>query len=237
MRITTLETGGYRPSALAMRLPMKSGEKSDSAYCMHRWRDMDETPLCKYCPMAKRSLGFKDGFEPAPIFECTQTKEYQPYFVIGPKDHELSMKLIRAGSDHRKHIRQIVVWAEIEAPLYLWKEFDAYRMGVEKVSESTMHTFKNGPVKFEDFELEGWDSIYVMQFLEYIERHRKTDGIDELSKFIPMSYKQKRDVMMSYEALHAMYHARKNHKLPEWHEFCRWCETLPYSEFITGEDR
>lgn len=235
MRITTLEIGGLHPAIVAMRQPMKSGDKSDSRYCLHRWNGMDETPLCKYCPKAKRTVGYKDGLEPAPIFDCMQSKEYSPYFVIGEKDHELSMKLIKAGSDHRKHIRQIVVWTEIEMPLYFWKQFDTHRMGVEKVSESTMHTFKKEPVKVAQFELGDYDDNYILGFLDYLERHRKLDSIDELSKIIPMSYKQTRSVMLSYEAIRTMYHARKNHKLPEWHKFCEWAEKLPYSEFITED--
>lgn len=197
MEINLIEVSGFEASMMAMRLPMKSGSKSD---------------------------GYWD-------FSA------DPEYMVGDNDYELSMKLIRAGTDHRKHIRLIDAWIEIDAPLYWWKEFDTYRFGVDKVSESTMHTLKKHEISSEDFDLGEYnDNPVVQNFIDFLERHRKADDIDDLSKILPQSYRQKRICKVSYEALRNMYHARKNHRLPEWREFCEWItEELPYPEFITEE--
>lgn len=244
MKIKVLKVAGIEEAIKAMRLPMKSGDKSDSDNCWDRWNGMDETPLCKNCPKAKWTLGAKhDGKqwrEPVPIFECTQNREYYPFWVVGPKDHGLSMKLIKAGSDHRKHIRLIDVWMEIKAPLYIWKEFDTYRFGVDKVSESTMHTLMNKEITVDDFEMIDSDKDFISNedaygnsYLNSLNICRVHGDFASLNALLPQSYLQTRIVKVSYEALRNMYHARKNHKLKEWHQFCEVLEQLPYSEFIT----
>ena len=197
MEINLIDAHGFEAAMMGMRLPMKSGSKSD---------------------------GYWD-------FSA------DPEYIIGDNDYELSMKLIRAGTDHRKHIRLIDAWIEIDAPLYWWKEFDTYRFGVDKVSESTMHTLKKHEISEEDFDLgEYKDNPVVQNFIDFLERHRKADDIDDLSKILPQSYRQKRICKVSYEALRNMYQARKNHKLPEWREFCDWIKyNPPYPNFITKE--
>ena len=209
MKIATLEVGGFHPAMIAMRLPMKSGDKSDSRY---EYSDSDV-----------------DG----DWGEC--------WYEIGPKDHELSMKLIKAGSDHRKHIRLIDVWVEIQAPLYFHKQLDTYRFGVDKVSESTMHTLMKKPLSLSDFELperddpnaEYYFNHEIYDHLQELETLRLTGDFEGLNAMLPQSYLQTRIMKFSYEALRNIYHARKNHKLKQWHVFCDWIETLPYSEFIT----
>lgn len=200
MEIKVLDVAGFREAIRAMRLPMKSGDKSDS----------------------KDKVGWA---------------RTESDFLIGPEDYDLSMKLIQAGSSHRKHIRLIDAWMEIQAPLYWWKEFDTYRMGVDKVSESTMHTIMNEEITQEDFDLSAWDDNEFARewIVNLCDELRLCGEFDRLNQLLPQSYLQTRIVKCSYEALHNMYQARHNHKLIEWRYFCRKLEELPYPEFITGE--
>lgn len=230
MHIQVLEIAGIRPAIQAMRLPMKSGSKSDSGYC-----DYEFSPKCNHCPHAEWNES-GDG-----MICRYPTDEICGYWAIGPKDHELSMKLCAAGSDHRKHIRLIDVWVEIQAPLYWWKEFDTYRLGVDKVSESTMHTLMKNPITIDDFEMskgakslmEAPDNVVDKRsWLDHMNGLREHGDFEDLNALLPNSYLQKRIVKVSYEALRNMYLARRNHKLKEWREFCKWIEALPYSEFI-----
>lgn len=220
MKITTLEFAGLDSALTAMRLPMKSGNKSDSCWSGKMDDDDFQYMISPY------------GYD-----------EYNGCYRVGPNDHKLSMKLCNAGSDHRKHIRLIDVWVEIQAPLFWWKEFDTYRFGVDKVSESTMHTLMKKELTVDDFELndmatncltERKDAEYYPSFIDDLEDLRKYGDFESVNAMLPQSYLQTRICKISYEALRNMYHARKNHKLKQWHQFCEWIETLPYSEFITG---
>ena len=224
MKIKIIEVAGLEPAIRAMRLPMKSGEKSDSFVC-HSILNQIEEEYCKTCPHRRNHDC---------LFEC---RKDAPDYIIGPKDHSLSMKLIQAGSSHRKHIRLIDAWMEIQAPLYWWKEFDTYRMGVDKVSESTMHTIMNEEITQEDFDLSAWDDNEFARewIVNLCDELRLCGEFDRLNQLLPQSYLQTRIVKCSYEALNAMYHDRKNHKLKEWRQFCKALEDLPYPEFITGE--
>ncbi len=154
---------------------------------------------------------------------------------IGPKDRELAMKLIKAGSDHRKFLRLINAWFEIDAPLYWWKQMDTYHAGVDKVSESTMHCLMKTPIAPGLFEgrLESYPKRD--ELTRELEGLRQAGDFETLNATLPQSFIQRRIVKCSYEALHAIYHARKNHKLKEWQFFCERLENLPYSYFITGE--
>ena len=230
MEIKVLDVAGFREAIRAMRLPMKSGDRSDSFVC-HSILNQIEEEYCKTCPHRR-----SDHEGP---FECR--KDASDY-IIGPKDHSLSMKLIKAGPDHRKHIRLIDVWFEIQAPLYWWNEFDTYRLGVDKVSESTMHTLTKHEITTDDFDMDEWKDPEtgdlpkpLEDFIDWIERWRKTSDAQKLKEVLPSAYLQTRIVKCSYEALHNMYHDRKNHKLKEWRQFCKALEELPYPEFITGE--
>lgn len=225
MEIKVLDVAGFRGAIRAMRLPMKSGDRSDSFVC-HSILNRIEEDYCKTCPHRR-----SDHEGP---FEC---RKDAPDYIIGPKDHSLSMKLIKAGPDHRKHIRLIDAWMEIQAPLYWWKEFDTYRMGVDKISESTMHTIMNEEITQEDFDLSAWDDREFARewIVNLCDELRLRGEFDRLNQLLPQSYLQTRIVKCSYEALHNMYQARHNHKLSEWRYFCRKLEELPYAEFITGE--
>lgn len=171
---------------------------------------------------------------------------------LGSNDRALMMKLRNAGTDHRKFMRMIIVYVDIIAPLYFYKQLDVYRMGVEKNSCSTMHTIHKKPFTFDDFSCE-----HLMDELDYERTFRgylswTIDGLNEarekyletkdkfywwqMIQLLPSSYNQRRTYMFSYEALANIYKARKDHKLDEWHDFCDWIKTLPYHELITGEE-
>lgn len=165
---------------------------------------------------------------------------------VGEKDKELSIRLQKAGSEHCKHLRMIVVWAEITAPRYWWQEFDTYRAGVEKVSCSTMHRMMARTLTNEDFEtcngeLYGAPMLEMLDYLnQRIEEYKAEDDPAKkrfiwefVIQMLPQSYRQKRTVMMSYAALRNIYRQRAGHKLKQWHQFREWVETLPESWMIT----
>ncbi len=170
----------------------------------------------------------------------------QGNFVLGPNDLDLAKRLRNAGSDHRKYLRQVLVCMDITAPMYWWKEFDTYKVGTVANSTSTMHKIHAAPFTAEDFSCERMTEETRKQFdgvVAYLEdlRVRYNETKDkalwvDMIQFLPSSYNQMRTVTMNYENLINMYHARKNHKLTEWHDLCAAIEQLPYAkELIIGE--
>ena len=164
---------------------------------------------------------------------------------IGKNDLDLAVRLIRAGTEHRKFLRQIMVSADITAPLYWWKEFDTYKIGTTANSTSTMHKLANAPITmgcfetddYENIEFDGGEIESIINYcenlrLEYLKTKDKRYW-KELIRWLPESWLQTRTVTMNYENLLNMYHQRKNHKLTEWHTFCEWVKSLPYSNIIT----
>ena len=160
-------------------------------------------------------------------------------YVLGENDLALGQRLCRAGSDHRKFIRQILVSMDITAPLYWWKEFDTYKVGTVANSTSTMHKIHAKAFAPEDFstdhmtartrqEFEGWIAYLERVRARYLETKDKADWYD-LIQLLPTSYNQMRTVTMNYEVLANIYFARRAHKLAEWHDFCRAIESLPYA--------
>lgn len=168
-------------------------------------------------------------------------------YILGENDLALACRLVKAGSDHRKFIRQIFVSVDITAPLYWWKEYDTYKVGTVANSTSTMHKIASKEFSRTDFScdhmrpqtLEQLDHVIVyLENLrqEYLETKDKTVWYDMI-QFLPSSYNQMRTCTFNYENLINIYHARKNHKLQEWHTFCDWVKTLPYAkELIVGEE-
>lgn len=175
-----------------------------------------------------------------------------PYnvFVFGQNDLNLAQRLIRAGSDHRKFMRQILVSVDITAPLYWWKEFDTYKVGTVANSCSTMHKIHSKPIEMSDFSFDNpyeekkddklfWSTFNecLIDMVENCEclRNKFVETNDKrywraLIQILPESYNQKRTVTMSYENLLHMYRSRKNHKLTEWSvDFMNWISMLPYS--------
>ena len=208
INIELLEMSGIGSAIKGMRNPMNSWDKCDSYYV---WPDDTE-------------------------------------FHIGPNDHDLMMKLRNAGTDHRKFMRMIVVYANITAPLYWWKEFETYKVGTVANSCSTMHKIADKEFTLDDFSHEHLNKetlIKLQEVIEYLNISRDCFRSDssrkdywwQMIQLLPSSYNQRRTVMMNYEVLANMYESRKNHKLDEWRDFCKWAETLPHSELITGETK
>ena len=221
LKISNFEVMGWEHAIRGMRNPMNSWEKSDSVYGTY-WGDID---------------GHK----------CFDSEG----FSIGPNDINLMTRLRNAGTDHRKFLRMITVYLDITAPLYWWKEFDTYKVGTVANSCSTMHKIAEKECTLEDFSCEhigdvpNCDPTYYSALEGVIlalneARHCFLDTKDkkywwQMIQLLPSSYNQKRTIMLNYEVLANMYKSRKNHKLDEWHTFCDWIKSLPYSELITGE--
>ena len=219
INIELLEMSGIGSAIKGMRNPMNSWDKCDSYYI---WPDDEE-------------------------------------FHIGPNDHDLMMKLRNAGTDHRKFMRMIVVYANITAPLYWWKEFDTYKVGTVANSCSTMHKIADKEFTLDDFSCEHlYQETYdlfrlTVDHLNKVREIYLNGGVLrageapawfgpkdkeiwwQMIQLLPSSYNQKRTVMLNYEVLANMYESRKNHKLDEWRDFCKWIETLQHSELIAGE--
>lgn len=234
IKLKLLQIAGWEPAIIGMRNPMNSWEKSDSKTINSTLKEEE------VCP----------GVNTLVSVRC------EPYFSAGPNDHELMMKLCKAGTDHRKYMRMIQVYVDITAPLYWWKEFDTYKVGTVANSCSTMHKIHAKEFTMEDFSCEhlsneefgvnGLRSTTSMDILGividalnmyrkcYIEDGKNKDDWWQMIQLLPSSYNQKRTVMLNYEVLANIYKSRKNHKLDEWREFCKWIESLPYSEIITG---
>lgn len=183
-------------------------------------------------------------------------------YVIGENDFGLAQRLIKAGNEHRKFMRQIFVSVDITAPLYWWKEFDTYKVGTVANSTSTMHKLATTPITLDCFEIDDYDRnlsladnpeddnelnhisafeedvIMVLENLrqKYLETKDKRYW-KELIRFLPESWLQKRTITMNYENIRNMYFQRKNHKLTEWSEsFIKWVESLPYAEELIMYD-
>ena len=159
-------------------------------------------------------------------------------FVFGPNDLDLAKRLCKAGSDHRKFIRQIFISVDITAPLYWWKEYDTYKVGTVANSTSTMHKIHSKPFELKDFSTDHMNTETLefmnknLGFLEdlrskFVETKDK-DYWYSIIQLLPESYNQMRTCTFSYENAVAMYNSRKNHKLDEWHTFCDWVLELPY---------
>lgn len=201
---------------------------------------------------------------PMNSWDRSDSIEYTASLLIGEKDRDLMMILRNAGTDHRKFMRMITVYVDITAPLYLWKEFDTYKVGTVANSCSTMHKIHEKEFTLEDFscehlgvtvpeDLNDGDEVYQNLWEESLRRTIKDLNIArnfyirekhsdlkkqywwQMIQLLPSSYNQKRTVMLNYEVLANIYKSRKNHKLDEWRELCKWIESLPYSELITGE--
>ncbi len=168
-------------------------------------------------------------------------------FILGENDRNLARRLVRAGSDHRKFIRQIFVSVDFDAPLYWWKEYDTYKIATVANSTSTMHKIAAKPFELDDFSHDHMNetaleslkaTIAVLEQLrqEYLQSKDKQVWYSMI-QLLPTSYHQLRTCSFNYETLVNIYHARKNHKLEEWPTVCDCIRTLPYAEdLITMED-
>ena len=229
IKIENTEVVGWEPAIRGMRNPMNSWDKSDSFFV--------------------NSDG--DGYDiRGNLFNVPP--EFEGAVDVGKQDHDLMMRLCKTGSADAKFRRFIICYADITGPLYWLKEMDTYRMGVEKNSCSTMHKIQAKEFEREDFSYDRLEPNgvaclnKVIDFLNFFRQcyhnvvgseERKKDYWYNLIQLLPSSYNQRRTYMFSYEALSKIYRERCNHKLDEWHQFCAWVETLPYSEIITLKER
>lgn len=219
-----------------MRNPMNSWEKADSGN------------------------GCDSGFCSGPCAFSPQWCGNTPRHVLGENDHSLMQRLSNAGTDHRKFMRMLPVYVRITAPLYWWKEFDTYKVGTVANSCSTMHKIASKEFTLDDFSCEHIhirqstdvlketiDALNVFRdvylnggILSYENGNQRCYGKNDkeiwwqMIQLLPSSYNQTRNVMMNYEVLANIYKSRKDHKLDEWRNFCKWIEEFPYSELITG---
>lgn len=170
---------------------------------------------------------------------------YEEKTVIGENDLTLMKKLRQAGTDHRKYLRMINVYADVTAPLYWWKEFDTYKVGTVANSCSTMHKIHSEELGFNSFSMEhmtdGAKSTLggvIYQLNESRAKYHETKDKQywwDMIQLLPTSYNQKRTILINYEVLNNMYRARKTHKLDEWQSFCSWVESLPYAKELITE--
>ena len=219
MKFENTEVWGFKHAIRGCRNPLESWSKSDTFINGNCGTD---------CPCEN----------------CSQTEGIE----IGERDLFLMQKLIKAGSEHRKFMRQIFCSVDITAPLFWWKEFDTYKIGTVSNSTSTMHKLASTPITMDCFEMDDFEdckddsNVYVsaiwIESITRLEKLRQTYNTTkdkrywkELIRLLPESWLQKRTITMNYENILNMYRQRKNHKLTEWSKsFCDWVKNLPYAE-------
>lgn len=215
IKIENIETYGWEAAVRGMRNPKNSWDMSDSG-----WEFVED---------------------PSIINPNDEVK-----FVLGENDLKLMHTLAKAGSDHGKFLRMITVTMDITAPLYWWKEFDTYKVGTVANSCSTMHKIHAKEFTLDDFSHEHL-TIECRDLLEKIivclnakrdlyNRGKEKHDWWQMIQLLPTSFNQRRTVQMNYAVALNMYHARKNHKLDEWHVLCDEIKALPYFEKICLED-
>lgn len=228
---------GWEAAIRGMRNPMNSWGKSDSAFANGDGyvRTLDGG--------REKAIDF--------VFrELNEGREYQSNILdqsyVGPNDHDLMMRLAKAGSVDAKYRRMLNVTVDITAPLYWWKEFDTYKVGTVANSCSTMHKIAAKEFTLDDFSHEHLVDLALDCLCETIKTlnlyrnaflvTKVKDYWWQMIQILPSSYNQRRTVQLNYEVLAGIYPKRKDHKLDEWHDFCDWIKGLPYSELITLEE-
>lgn len=220
IKIEYVETYGWETAIRGMRNPMNSWDKSDSAW--------------HYTPLKEDVEVMEEG-------------DYT--YCVGESDQKLMKSLVKAGSDHSKFMRMIGVSMDITAPMYWWAEMDTYKVGTVRNSCSKMHKLLSKPFEMQDFSFEKLtahsaemarnivDALNILRkdWLFTEEEDRKKRLWYNVLQLLPDSYNQRSTVLLNYAVLHNQYHARKNHKLDEWHDYCHWIESLPFAELITLE--
>ncbi len=241
IKIEKTETYGWEAAIRGMRNAMNSWDRIDTAI-------YDRYQIEEYCN------GWSNGLCPhnGDCLKGVWVNDFQS-LQLGKNDLNLMTRLRKAGTDHRKYMRMIVVYCDITAPLYFWKQFDTYKVGTVVNSCSTMHKIQAKEFTLDDFshehlissclledtinELNIYRDIYNnydRQTDEYKAEFSKKDIWWQMIQLLGDSYNQKRTVMLNYEVLANIYGSRLGHKLDEWNDFCEWIKTLPYSELITG---
>jgi hypothetical protein len=235
MKIENIEVCGWRAAIRGMRNPMDSWDKSDSLIGL------------PYRDGPGRSSDINGAYWNFREFDIL-CREY-PH--IGPNDLKLAKKLIKGGSEHRKFLRQIIIWCDLTLPRYVWTELDTYKVATVRNSCSTMHKLGTRNLSQEDFEHPvPEDLLDAINIVCKKLRSAKASGNSAemsssrlwLKNILPEGFLQKATYMMSYETALSMYHQRKNHRLPEWNKdnpesICSFIHSLPYmKEFIDGTE-
>ena len=232
IKIENVDVFGFEAAIRGMRNPLNSWDKSDSERCSTTLDCAMHTEVC----------------------DCGG-------YCVGKNDLKLMKSLSKAGNDHSKFLRMINVTVDVTAPLYWWKEYDTYKVGTVANSCSTMHKIHDKEFTLDDFSHEHLIRGYLKEdsecfiYGEIDEPYSPKDVLSgiicslnacreaylnakdkkywwQMIQLLPSSYNQRRTVQLNYQVLKSMYFARKNHKLDEWVEFCKWCETLPYFKEI-----
>lgn len=212
LKIENVEIAGWRPTIRGMRNPKNSWDRIDSEF-----------------------LEMSGNYD-APISLLEN---------VGPNDHKLMMNLAKGGPVHAKYRRMITVWFDVTAPMFWWKEFDTYKVGTVRNSCSTMHKIHVKPFTLDDFSHEGCDEVpqaiaLLRVLVDTLETLRVAFNETQEKKYwralielLPSNYNMKATICTNYEVLGHIRFDRKGHKVDEWHTFCDWVESLPYSEIIT----
>lgn len=220
IKIENVGVYGFEAAIRGMRNPMNSWDRIDSGWC-------EQQEICK-----------------APIETCQEIGGY----CIGDNDLKLMRQLAKSGPVHAKYRRMITVTCDITAPMFWWAEYDTYKVGTVRNSCSKMHKIHSKELLLnEDFSCEGCKEVGSWATLCFVTVQNTCNKLREkynetkekkywraLIELLPESYNQRATVQLNYEVLAGMYYWRKDHKLDEWHTFCEWVESLPYSEIITG---
>lgn len=241
IKIENDDVFGFDSAIRGMRNPMNSWDRSDTK-TVH----IPEMPRLDYSGNVVEMIPEHDA--------VVVTHKNEEWCGVGINDLKLMQSLVKAGSDHSKFMRMINVTCDITAPLYWWKEFDTYKVGTVRNSCSTMHKLTEKEFTLDDFSHE-----HLEFFKEYDEKFDEERHYDcrvwlnttknqlnwlrekyletkdkkywwQMIQLLPSSYNQRATVQLNYAVLRNMYHSRKNHKLDEWVEFCKWVETLPYAK-------
>lgn len=219
IKVENIEVWGFKHAIRGMRNPMNSWDKSDSFSCADRL-------TCEGCPC--------EGVDDT----CNSTVGMENV-IVGDNDLDLMRRLYKAGTEHRKYLRQIFVSMDITAPLYWWKEFDTYKVGTVANSCSTMHKIHAKEFELDDFSHEHLnDDVIEKPFKEIIDclnffrglyiQHKDKDDWWQMIQLLPSSYNQRRTVTMNYENVMAIIKQRSGHKLDEWNQFVETLKGLPY---------
>lgn len=162
----------------------------------------------------------------------------QENIYIGPNDLDLAIKLIKAGTEHRKCLRMIQVWVDLTLPRYIWTELDTYKVATVRVSCSTMHKLGSRDLIKEDFQDNNIEETYLTFLNNLGKLYRETKELKylrQMKQALPEGFLQKATYNCNYETLMNIYRQRKSHRMTEWHEFCGWIETLPYMKDFLKE--
>lgn len=234
---------GFEDAIRGMRNPKNSWNRSDSGIC----KGEDNGIGCDNC-----------------VDICICDHEYDNLWKLGKNDHHLMESLAAGGPVHAKYRRMIIVYVDVTAPLYWWKEFDTYKVGTVANSCSTMHKIQEKEFDISDFSTEHLtpqslelleDTIILLNNYRVLYNCKTDQRVDsfrvmtdecytkykkdiwwQMIQLLPSSYNQKRTLMLNYEVLANIYYWRHNHKLDEWHTFCDWIRTLPHADLIIRKE-